>query len=196
LLAAEPPAQGRGNAKYVEHGLCMKGILLISHVAAVLLAALACWSMRHEFTAKAATRLEWAMPPALAVVAAAVLLVVSPGKRFELWTLAVVVGLVLGAAMGMTLKLNQDFGLRLLRVPRTWDGVGAAALLLLLALARFVSSDLMARQSGKHGVLGGAAVFLAAYLASRFLVARFYKAPRAIHLDMRRGRDPGRILIS
>ena len=62
----------------------MNTILLVAHLAAVLLAALALWSMRHELSEKAANRVEWMLPPALAVAAAAVLLVVSPGKRFEL----------------------------------------------------------------------------------------------------------------
>ncbi|OFX02703.1 MAG: hypothetical protein A3D94_01090 [Alphaproteobacteria bacterium RIFCSPHIGHO2_12_FULL_66_14] len=174
----------------------MKSVLLLSHLAVVLLAALALWSMRHEFTEKATTRLEWAYTPALAVVVAAVLLIVSPGKRYELWVAAIIAGLLLGAAMAMTLKINQDFGHGLIRVPRTWDGLGAAALLLLLTLARFVTSNVMTRQSGKFGVLGAAAAFLAAYLVARYIVARFYKAPRAIHLDMNRGYNPQRTLVN
>src|SRR5213079_560158 len=106
----------------------MKSVLVVSHLTAVLLAALALWSMRHELTERAATRLEWAIPPALAIVVAAVLLIASPGKRFELWAAAIVAGLALGAAVGSMLKVNQDFGLLLIRVPRSWDGPGAAAL--------------------------------------------------------------------
>ena len=174
----------------------MKSVDPILHLAAVLLAALAVWSMRHEFTEKAVVRREWAFAPVLAVVVAAVLLIVSPGKRFELWAAAIVVGLGLGAGAGMLLKVNQDFGQLLMRVPRTWDGVGAAALLLLLALARFVTSDLMARPSGKFGVLGAGAAFLAAYLASRYIIVRFYKAPKSIHLDMLRGKNPNRTLVN
>ena len=174
----------------------MKSAALIFHLVAVLLAALALWSMRHEFTEKAVARRDWAFAPALAVVVAAILLIVSPGKRFELWLAAIVVGLGLGAAMGMLLKVNQDFGLGLLRVPRTFDGVGAAALLLVLALARVVTSDLMERPSGKFGVLGAAAAFLAAYLAARFIIVRFYKAPKSIHLDMIQGKNPNRTLVN
>ncbi len=62
--------------------------------------------MRHEFTETAATRLEWALPLALAVVVAAVLLIASPGKRFELWAAAIVAGLALGAIIGTLLKVN------------------------------------------------------------------------------------------
>jgi hypothetical protein len=164
--------------------------LLHYHVAAVLLAALALWSMRHELAETAANRLEWALPPVLAVVVAAILLIVSPGKRTELWTVAIYAGLAIGLGLGLLLKPNKDFGLKLVRVQRTWDGVGAAALLLLLALARFVTSDLMARQSGKFGVLGAAAGFLAAYLVGRVITLHFYKAPRTIHLDMVRGEKP------
>lgn len=174
----------------------MMSALLVLHLAAVLLAALALWSIRHEFTERAASRLDWMLPPALAVVVAAVLLIASPGKRFELWAAAIVVGLALGAGAGMLLKVNQDFGHLLIRVPRSWDGPGAAALLVLLALARFVTSDLMSRPSGKFGVLGAGAAFLAAYLASRFIVVRFYKAPRSIHLDMVRGQNPRRTLVN
>jgi len=94
-------------------------------------------------------------------------------------------------------QLRAEFlGQQLLRVPRTWDGAGAAALLLVLTLARFVTSQLMVRESGKFGVLGAAAAFLAAYLAARYVVARLYKVPRAIHLDMIRGRNPHRTLIA
>lgn len=166
----------------------------IAHLAAVLLAGLALWSTRNEFGGKAATRLDWLLPPALAVVVAVVLLVVSPGKRVELWVAAIVVGLMVGAAAGAMLKVNQDHGHQLIRIPPAWDGAAAAAVLLLLALVRFVTSSLMGRQSGGYGVLAAAATFLAAYLAARFIVVRFYKAPRSIHLDMTRGRDPHRTL--
>jgi hypothetical protein len=173
----------------------MTGVLFIAHLAAVLLAALALWSMRYEFSGKAATRLDWSVPPALAVLAALVLLIVSPGKRFELWAAAIAGGLLVGATAGAMLKVNQDHGRRLIRVPPAWDGMSAAALLLLLAVVRFVSSSLMGRQSSGFGVLAGAATFLAAYIAARFIVVRFYKAPRSIHLDMARGRDPGSTLV-
>ncbi|MCF8534021.1 MAG: hypothetical protein K9G48_13520 [Reyranella sp.] len=169
--------------------------LFFIHLAIVPLAALVLWTMRHEFNEKAVTRFQWALPPLFAVVVAAMLLIVSPGKRFELWVLAILVGLAAGAIMGLTLKLNQDFAFGLMRVPRTWDGLAAGALLLLLALVRFVSSELIERRSGKFGVLGAAAAFLAAYLVARYVVTRFYKAPRAIHLDMHQGRNPGRTLV-
>jgi hypothetical protein len=153
----------------------MTSVLLISHLAAVLLAALALWTMRFEFGGNAASRLEWAAPAAFAVLAAVVLLVVSAGKRFELWAAVIV-------------------GRQLIRVPPAWDGGGAAALLLLLALLRFVTSSLMGRQSSGFGVLAAGATFLAAFLAARYIVVRFYKAPRSIHLDMTHGRDPHRTL--
>jgi hypothetical protein len=160
---------------------------LTLHLAAVLFAALALWSMRHELTERAATRLEWSLAPAFAIVTAAILLIVSPGKRFELWTVGIVAGLAIGLVMGTTLKVIKDFARQLVRANRTWDGVIAAALLLLLALARVVTSDLMDRQSGKFGVLGAAAAFLAAYLTGRAVTLHFYTAPKSIHLDMVRG---------
>ena len=55
----------------------MKTVFLLCHLTAVLLAVLALWSMRHELTERAATRLEWALPPALAAAVAAILLIVS-----------------------------------------------------------------------------------------------------------------------
>jgi hypothetical protein len=165
----------------------MKTILVVCHLTAILLAALALWSMRHELTERAATRLEWAVPPALAVVVAAILLIVSPGKRFELWTVGIVAGLAIGLVMGTALTAIKDFARGLVRVHRSWDGASAAALLLLLTLARFVTSDLMDRPSGKFGVLGAAAAFVAAYLAGRFITLQFYTAPKSIHLDMVRG---------
>lgn len=166
----------------------------ISHLVAVLLAALALWTIRFEFGGKAATRREWAVPTAFAVLAAVVLLAVSPGKRVELWAAVIVIGLVAGATAGALKKVNQDHGRQLIRVPPTWDGGAAAALLLLLALLRFVTSSLMGRQSSGFGVLAAGATFLAAYLAARYIVVRFYKAPKSIHLDMTHGRDPHRTL--
>ncbi len=169
--------------------------LFIAHLAAVLLAALALWSMRHELGGKAASRLDCSIPPLLAVLAAVVLLMVSPGKRPELWVAAIAGGLAAGAAAGALLRVNQDHGHNLIRMAPAWDGVGAAAALLLLALVRFVSSSLMGRQSSGFGVLAGGATFLATYIVARFVIVRFYKAPRSIHIDMVRGQNPRRTLV-
>src|SRR4029434_11046318 len=92
-------------------------ILFIAHLSAVLLAGFALWSMRFELGGKAATRLEWTIPTVLVVLAGAVLLIVSPGKRFELWAAAIAGGLLVGAFAGMILKVNQDHGKRLIRIP-------------------------------------------------------------------------------
>ena len=98
-----------------------------------------------------------ALIAALAIVVAAILLIVSPGKRYELWVAAIVIGLGLGALMGLTLKVNRDYGLGLIRVPRTWDGAAAAALLLLLTLARLVTWSLtLTDQQTSRTVVGGA----------------------------------------
>jgi len=167
----------------------MNTTLLAAHLAAVLLAAFALWSMRHELSETAAGRSEWLLPPALAVATAAILLIVSPGKRFELWAVAIGVGFAIGLGAGLLPKAIKDFSLELVRIKRTWDGTIAGALLLLLALVRFVSTELMGRQSGGYGVLGAGAAFLAAYLAGRTFTLLFYNAPKAIHLDMVRGRS-------
>jgi hypothetical protein len=164
--------------------------LAIARFAALALAAFALWSMRHELTEKPGNRLDWALGPAAAALAAAILLIVSPGKRFELWTVSILAGLFLGVAAGGILKVDTDFERKLVRVRRTWDGVGASALLLLLAISRVVTSDVMTRTSGRFGVLGAAAVFLAAFLVGRVAMLRYYTAPRAIHLDMTRGHKP------
>src|SRR4029453_7492498 len=108
--------------------------------------------MRHELRAAAAAGRDWALPPALAIIVAAILLIVSPGKRFELWILGIGLGLLLGLAAGTMLRANKDFALHLVRVARTWDGIAATSGLLLLALARLVSSDLISRRSGGYGV--------------------------------------------
>jgi len=167
----------------------MQTILLVAHLAAVLLAALALWSTRHELGETAATRFEWSLSPLFAVVTAAVLLIVSPGKRFELWAIAIAGGFVIGLGAGTLPTAIKDFALELVRIKRTWDGTIAAGLLLLLALTRFVSTDLMGRRSGGYGVLGAAAAFLAAYLAGRVITLLFFNAPRTIHLDMVRGQS-------
>lgn len=146
--------------------------------------------MRHELTEKPGNRFDWALGPAAAAIAATILLVVSPGKRLELWTVSILAGLAVGIAAGGILKVDTDFERKLVRVRRTWDGVAASSLLLLLAIARVITSDVMTRTSGRFGVLGAAAVFLAAFLVGRILMLRYYTAPRAIHLDMTRGYKP------
>lgn len=167
----------------------MQILLPVAHLAAVLLAALALWSMRHERSETAANRFEWLLPPALAVATAVVLLIVSPGKRFELWAVAVAGGFAVGLGAGLLPTAIKDFSLELVRIKSTWDGTIAAALLLLLALVRFVSSELLGRHSGGYGVLAAAATFLAAYLIGRAITLLFYNAPRTIHLDMVRGQS-------
>jgi len=164
--------------------------LLLYHSTAVVLAAVGLWLMRHELTEIAAGRLAWALPPLFAIIVAAILLLVSPGKRFELWTVGIIVGLAMGLGAGVILTVDKDFERKLVRVRRTWDGVGAAALLLALALVRLVTSDFMGRQSGGYGVLGAIAAFLAAYLTGRVITMRYYTAPRSVHLDMAPGEKP------
>lgn len=161
--------------------------LLLAHLAAVLLSVLTLWALRHELSERAVNIFDRVLPAVFASLAAAVLLIVSPGKRFELWISCIGVGLVAGAAMGVVLQGVKDFGNNLVRVHRAWDGVGAAALLLVLALVRLVTSDFTGRQSGGYGVLGALAALLAAYLAARIIAFQFYTAPRTIHLDMFRG---------
>jgi hypothetical protein len=161
--------------------------LLIAHLAAVLLAVLALCSLRHELKETAVNFFDRSLPAVFAMLAAAVLLIVSPGKRFELWLVCIGVGLVGGLAMGMTLQGAKDFGNNLVRVYRARDGVAAASALTLLALVRLVTSDFTGRQSGGYGVLGALAALLAAYLVGRMISFQFYTAPRTIHLDMFRG---------
>ena len=113
---------------------------LVAHLAAVLVAVLTLWSMRHEYNERATPSFRWAIPPALAVVVAAILLIVSPGKRFELWTLGIAAGFAIGLVMGMTPRAIKDHVRGLVRIDRAWDALGAAALLLLLTLDLAVSS--------------------------------------------------------
>ena len=159
-------------------------VLLVAHLVAVLLAVLALCSLRHELGETAVNVFDRWLPALFAIPAAAVLLIVSPGKRFELWVVCILVGLVGGLAMGMTLQGAKDFGNNLVRVYRAWDGVGAAAALIALAVVRLVTSDFTGRQSGGYGVLGALAALLAAYLVGRIITFQFYTAPRTIHLDM------------
>jgi hypothetical protein len=180
---------GPGDLEEWFYNLPMQILFLFAHLAAVLLAALALWSMRHELSETAANRFEWLLPPAFAVASATVLLIVSPGKRFELWVIAIAVGFAIGLGAGMLPTAIKDFSLELVRIKPRWDGTIAAGLLLLLALVRFVTTELMGRQSGGYGVLAAAAAFLAAYLAGRVIILLFYNAPRTIHLDMVRGQS-------
>jgi len=165
--------------------------MLIWHLAAVGLAALALWSTRHEWAETAATRLDWALPAALAIAVATILLGVSPGKRIAFWILTVGTGAVLGGIAGFLLGrlngLERDTGHDLLRMRRTWDGAAAAGLLLLLASTRFVTSDVIHRHSAGFGVLGALAALLAAYLSARLITVKVVARWRAAYAHMARG---------
>jgi len=162
-------------------------ILVAGHLLAIVLAAAALWDMRREYSERAASRLRWALAPALAAGTAALLLIVSPGKRPELWMISIAVGFVAGLGAGAIMQGEKDFGQNLVRSYRTWDGLGAAALILILAVVRFVTTDLMHRPSGGYGVLGAAAAFLAALLVGRVIMLHLYAAPKFTHYDMEPG---------
>ena len=161
----------------------MKSLLYL-HLLLIVLALICLWSIRHELVERPVSGRGWAVPPLIAIIVAAELLIVSPGKRIELWVIAIVVGLAIGLGMGVILGAVKDYERRVVKVQYTWDGFGASLLLLLLAIARLITSDLMNRSSSKFGLLGAAASFLAAYLAGRATTLWFYTAPRTIHLDM------------
>ena len=161
----------------------MKSLIYL-HLLVVVMAVICLWSLRHELVERPVSGLGFARPAVLAILVAAALLIVSPGKRVELWAIAIVLGLFLGLGMGVILTAVKDYERRVVKVQRTWDGFGAAALLLLLAFGRLVTSDLMTRQSSKFGILGASASFLAAYICGRAITIWFYTAPRTIHLDM------------
>lgn len=164
----------------------MKSLNLVLHLLAVVTAAWCMWSMRHELTKRPTTQLGFAIPPILGVVTALLLMGASLGKRLDFWLLTIGAGFVVGIGAGMILKVDKDFERKLVRVWKTYDGVAAGALLLLLAIARFVTTDLMGRVSQGFGVLAGSAAFLAAFLVGRVISLRYYTARKAIHLDMKR----------
>lgn len=164
----------------------MKSLTLVLHLLAIVTAAWCLWSMRHELTKRPTNRMGFAIPPILAVVAALLLMGVSLGKRLDFWLLTILAGFVVGIGAGMILKVDKDFERRIVRVWRTYDGVAAGGLLLLLAIARFITTDVMGRVSQGFGVLAGTAAFLAAFLVGRVVSLRYYTARKAIHLDMKR----------
>jgi len=164
----------------------MKSLTLVLHLLAIVTAAWCLWSMRHELTKRPTNRIGFAIPPILAVVTALLLMGASLGKRLDFWLLTMLAGFVVGIGAGMILKVDKDFERRLVRVWRTYDGVAAGGLLLLLAIARFITTDLMGRVSQGFGVLAGTAAFLAAFLVGRVVSLRYYTARKAIHLDMKR----------
>lgn len=164
----------------------MKSLTLVLHLLAIFTAAWCLWSMRHELTKRPTNRMGFAIPPILAVVTALLLMGVSLGKRLDFWLLTILAGFVVGIGAGMILKVDKDFERRIVRVWRTYDGVAAGGLLLLLAIARFITTDVMGRVSQGFGVLAGTAAFLAAFLVGRVVSLRYYTARKAIHLDMKR----------
>ena len=164
----------------------MKSLTLVLHLLAIVTSAGCLWSMRHELTKRPTNRMGFAIPPILAVVTALLLMGVSLGKRLDFWLITVLAGFVVGIGAGMILKVDKDFERRLVRVWRTYDGVVAGGLLLLLSIARLITTDVMGRVSQGFGVLAGTAAFLAAFLVGRVVSLRYWTARKAIHLDMKR----------
>jgi hypothetical protein len=166
-------------------------MLFTLHLAAVVLAALALWLTRHELRETAATRLDWAAPTALAIAVAAILLIVSPGKRFAFWVVVIgagwLLGVIAGLLMGWLLKIEKDVAHELMRMSRVWDGIAASGLLFFLAAMRFVTTDLLGRQSVGFGVLGALAALAAAYLLARLVTLQIFAAMRAPYANMERG---------
>jgi len=160
--------------------------IVILHLLAIATAVACVWSLRYELNKRPTRRMGFALPPILAIVTALLLMGVSAGKRLDFWALTLGAGLVIGLGAGLMLKVDKDFERSLVRVWKTYDGVVMACVLVLLAIARFVSTDIMGRESRGFGVLAGAAVFIAAFFVGRVVSLRYYTARKAIHLDMKR----------
>ena len=165
----------------------MKSLIYL-HLLVLVMAMICLWSLRHELVERPVSGLGFARPAVLAILVAAALLIVSPGKRVELWAIAIVLGLFLGLGMGVILGAVKDYERRVVKVQRTWDWLLGArrrcSCSLSLPGAPRVHRTGMTRQSSKFGILGASASFLAAYICGRAITIWFYTAPRTIHLDM------------
>ncbi len=172
------------------HNLPMQILLLVAHLSAVLPAAVALWSMRHELSETARQSVRVAASSGIRSgnrggaadrVAGQAVRIVGDRDRPRLRD-RTRRGNVADGHQGLFARVGAH------KAHLGWHaGRGTAPLA--GADARFVSTELMGRQSGGYGVLGAAAAFLAAYLAGRVITLLFYNAPRTIHLDMVRGQS-------
>ena len=163
----------------------MTSSLNLVTVLTVIVAAGCLWSIVPQSEGRALKLWRLAVPPFLAAVAAVVLLAGSHQSLAldAAWAAAAIVGAGAGTARGRTVPVETDQMWGLVRPQRTRDGVGAAILLLLLAVADFASPFLDPADAPAQRYLAVGAALCAGFLGGRGWTMGA-RAARASHVDL------------
>src|ERR1700749_1663218 len=105
----------------------MNGLLTLSHLLGVLLAAPGAWSIRFEIRRKSVRVWRLFLPAALVLLCSLALLVDQSSRGRGIWLVALLVGLPAGGARGFWLRMRFDHAAKLLRLSPVRDGLWVAA---------------------------------------------------------------------
>lgn len=157
----------------------------LSNVLTVLVAVLCLWTINSQSSGGVVKLWRLAVPPCLAAAQALVLLagvfdatMTHDGE----WLVAMILGGLFGRAKGWLMAVEIDRTWRLIRLPRTVDGVVAGFLLVVVALVDSAGAA-METPVVMPQYVAAAAAMLAGYLSCRAL-AMSVRAERSPHVEL------------
>ncbi len=159
--------------------------LSLSNVLTVAVAVLCLWTSGSQSSGGVVKLWRLAVPPCLAAVVALVLLAgvfnATIGHDAE-WTFGAILGAAAGRTRGWMMHVESDQKWRLVKLPRSFDGLLAAFGLLVLAMIDFAGAAIEDPVIGPQHVAAGAAL-CAGYLGFR-AIATTMRANRAPHVEL------------
>jgi hypothetical protein len=162
----------------------MNGLLTLSHLLGVLLAAAGAWSIRFEIRRKAVRVWRLFLPAALVLLCSLALLVDLSSRGRGIWLVAFLVGLPAGSARAFWLRMRFDHAAKLLRLSPVRDGLWVAAVAGLFAAIDVFVTFRSQGDAPTSPLFAAGAALCAGYLGGRALVSRT-RSRAALHLDLR-----------
>ncbi|HSI00828.1 MAG TPA: hypothetical protein VLA02_09515 [Reyranella sp.] len=165
--------------------------LSLSNVLTVLVALLCMWTMSPQARGGVMRLWRLAVPAAFAAVVSLMLLsaVFESNFRHDIeWVVALVLGGLVGRTRGWTLPIDIDQQWGLVRLPRSMDGLLAAAGIVAVAAIDFAGAALEEQPTGPEHLAAFAAL-CAGFIGCRALaiIVRSSRAPHVGLNDATRG---------
>ncbi len=162
----------------------MHGLLILSHLLGVLLAAAGAWSIRFETRRKSVRVWRLFLPAVLVLLCSLALLAGLSSRGRGIWLIAFLIGLPAGSARAFWLRMRSDHAAKLVRLSPVSDGLWAAVAAALFAAMDFFVTYRSQDDASASPLFAAGATLCAGYLGGRALVTRS-RARTAVHLDMR-----------
>jgi hypothetical protein len=150
----------------------------------VLLALAGIWSSRFEFTREAVPPWRLFLPALFVFLCALILLLGLSALGKEVWVLSVLLGMPMGAARGLSLRLRTDHAAQLVRISPIKDGYWVALLATAIAIVDVVAAMGHGGASAASPLYSAGVAMCAGFLAGRSMALRL-RARTAVHLDLR-----------